>query len=781
MQVHRKLSDNIANLFLALVMSMSIVYASTSSMGLKYPLYYIAFYIAIFLIIFSIMFISKKSVIISAVLLGLFFTAAVFLLIKKDLYSSLRILLEQYSYWLFAFIENGGLAIHLYVNITVVLLCFVTSAYTFAFIYKRFMFLLILIPGSIFFVIQWAYDFVLSLTPFYIFLFSILMCYLRFVHKKKAVKTSNDYVGTAGILLWAIPVCIVAVMISNIIKADEKPIEWKWMDKKINSIYNSISQKFDYATFDYFSVASSGFGESESILGGRVKLNKTHVLTVETDERIYLKGSAYDKYTGSKWVDSSISNIRYSGNYKAQNWDLVEMSFGMSLFTQDQNFLDKYFNKEKVNVTYQNIKTKSIFIPVKISTFTPKKKDFKCFLDSNGTMISDTRETKGFSYTLEVLVPKQDDPLFVDALRKSQKNLYKQIHTNNRNTIQILSYLNQAAEKNYTTYLQLPDTVPKRVYDLADSLTYMYDNDYDKVKALENFLSSEFPYNLTVRSTPRGRDFVDYFLFDLKEGYCTYYASALTILSRCIGIPARYVEGYVLPPNPTEKNSKQYDVTNQQAHAWTEVYFEGYGWLPFEPTAPFRSSFYSTPQENVQYSSNMETSPAFEDYMDMMKQYNQSAVDTSINVDIPKEKETPYLLYTSILIGIFTFMFCIFLLFNNLKMKIKIYKLMNLSSRESVLGLYKYFLAVLAIQGKQIKADETPFEYAERIDKNMYFTPIKFNQVTGIFIKSRYSTIETSDREKQIFYEFNRQLINETKYNLGKFRFFLLRNVLGKV
>ncbi len=130
------------------------------------------------------------------------------------------------------------------------------------------------------------------------------------------------------------------------------------------------------------------------------------------------------------------------------------------------------------------------------------------------------------------------------------------------------------------------------------------------------YLSTNFPYNLDVRSTPRNRDFVDYFLFEQKEGYCTYFASALTIMARCVGIPARYVEGYILPPKPSEKQSNLYNVTNNQAHAWTEVYFEGYGWLPFEATSPFRSGFYSDPEAAAVYSGDLTSNPAYEDYME---------------------------------------------------------------------------------------------------------------------------------------------------------------------
>lgn len=88
-------------------------------------------------------------------------------------------------------------------------------------------------------------------------------------------------------------------------------------------------------------------------------------------------------------------------------------------------------------------------------------------------------------------------------------------------------------------------------------------------------------------------DFVTDFLFNTQEGYCTYFASAMTVLCRMVGLPARYVEGYQAIP---DENGLAY-VTGLQAHAWTEVYFEGFGWLTFDAT-PVQSRSGSTPPES---------------------------------------------------------------------------------------------------------------------------------------------------------------------------------------
>jgi transglutaminase-like putative cysteine protease len=131
-------------------------------------------------------------------------------------------------------------------------------------------------------------------------------------------------------------------------------------------------------------------------------------------------------------------------------------------------------------------------------------------------------------------------------------------------------------------YLALPEQVPERVLSLSRDLTATQPTPYDQAKAIEAYLRS-FPYSLDVPMPPSGRDVVDYFLFDLKEGYCDYYASAMVVLARAAGLPARLVIGYASGRYEAETSS--YIVTEADAHSWPEVYFPGYGWVEFEPTA----------------------------------------------------------------------------------------------------------------------------------------------------------------------------------------------------
>ena len=102
-------------------------------------------------------------------------------------------------------------------------------------------------------------------------------------------------------------------------------------------------------------------------------------------------------------------------------------------------------------------------------------------------------------------------------------------------------------------YLQLPSTLPQRVRDLAHKVAGEQYDPYDKAEIIEAFLRTTYRYAPTVRAPPPGRDPVDFFLFDLKEDFCEYFASAMVVMLRELGVPARVVEGYTtgtLDPTP---------------------------------------------------------------------------------------------------------------------------------------------------------------------------------------------------------------------------------------
>jgi transglutaminase-like putative cysteine protease len=131
--------------------------------------------------------------------------------------------------------------------------------------------------------------------------------------------------------------------------------------------------------------------------------------------------------------------------------------------------------------------------------------------------------------------------------------------------------------------LQLPEELPQRVRELAGELTAGNDNPYDKAKAIEEYLRL-IPVDYQMRDMPPARDAVDYFLFEAQKGYFDYHASAMVVLLRAAGVPARLAVGYLLDPSAFDSQAGQYNIREAHAYAWPEVYFPGIGWVPFNPS-----------------------------------------------------------------------------------------------------------------------------------------------------------------------------------------------------
>jgi len=159
----------------------------------------------------------------------------------------------------------------------------------------------------------------------------------------------------------------------------------------------------------------------------------------------------------------------------------------------------------------------------------------------------------------------------------------------------------------YNNYLQIPDEI------LPQLMSYQKEigtgsTVTEQISLIRQFLTAGYEYDMAPGTTPRNEDFVTYFLGTQKKGYCSHFASAATLLLRSYGIPARYVEGYVITQNAISNrahateyeyedffqgenildntNVVEVEVTDGDAHAWVEVFIDGFGWMPIEVTPP---------------------------------------------------------------------------------------------------------------------------------------------------------------------------------------------------
>lgn len=301
-------------------------------------------------------------------------------------------------------------------------------------------------------------------------------------------------------------------------------------------------------------------------LGGPVNFNGSTMLYVNGNlaNNLYLRGSVYDKYSGFNWSKSRRASQIYDEK-KVMNLPSQITFRDLAIEIKPERLISStLFNAlYPVGVYMDNGK---IYINDDLEMYTNKIID---------------NET---SYRMSIKIPL----LSKNMLRSAKSEIDDKIRS---------------------IYLRLPSTIPDRVKNLVTDLTAAKTNAYDKAIAIQNYLRSNYKYTLEPQIVPEGKDFVDYFLFEGKEGYCTYYASSMVVMLRIAGIPARYVEGFLVQTQG--EGYKSYKLFDNNAHAWVEAYFGEYGWVTFEPT-PAYEEIVPLEQENKDASNEDSGSEEYE-------------------------------------------------------------------------------------------------------------------------------------------------------------------------
>lgn len=256
----------------------------------------------------------------------------------------------------------------------------------------------------------------------------------------------------------------------------------------------------------------------------------------------FLRGTSYDEYTGVGW--------------KATDRDQSRLEGGEIQVQGDLDYLKRVFSTLQVTITDSDSVVLFEGIPF-------------------GSNLQTIAETPGaFAGDIEQLRPRR-------GLNEGDE--YSAVGTVSAATEADLRAATDPFPAWVTDrYLQLPDSLPERVSDLASEVAAGTSNNYDAAVAIEAYLRA-FQYDLSVPAAPANRDAVDYLLFDLKAGYFDYQASAMAVMLRTLGIPARVAVGYAIDP-ANDIDGAPYRVTKADAYSWVEAFFPGYGWIEFNPT-----------------------------------------------------------------------------------------------------------------------------------------------------------------------------------------------------
>ncbi len=400
-----------------------------------------------------------------------------------------------------------------------------------------------------------------------------------------------------GYIIWLVPFLALYVLILSFTPYSEEPYDWAFAKK----IYNNLHEKFvvwfenntregkeDFGSF------LSGFSEDGKIVD-KVSKERREIMHVSGNRSLmtnmYLPGKYYDSFEDREWKQTVAGD---TGEYPM---DALEILYALERYDPDWSF--NYIRNTKVTITYAYLDTGYIFAPLKTSYLT----NAEFYIDGRDFRFG---EQKGYgtAYDIAFYQMNLDTDNFKKLLETKQEEneeLWTEVATRyapegkKSLTIQDLADYRQRMNRSYSKEIVLSD----RAKEYLAEITKDCETPYERLKAIETVLSG-YTYTTNPGKIPdevlTPEAFLDYFLLESKQGFCTHFATAFTLLAQAEGFPARYVEGFCVPSNFVSGETTVY---SDMAHAWPEVYLEGIGWIPFEPTPGYSALRYAGWLEKV--------------------------------------------------------------------------------------------------------------------------------------------------------------------------------------
>lgn len=425
-------------------------------------------------------------------------------------------------------------------------------------------FLAVILPNGVLMFIVHVYHYTTRdytwMFGIYLFLALILLSRLKYnADRKKWVQERVQVSSESGLDITNTTITVAAVMI---LLAWGTPYVIPPTAEGLEFWHNTYGKIFPPNRFEnlFASVEKEGQPkprnfQTELTLGTRIPQSDLVVFQVYTPQsssefpRMYWRGQVYDQYEKGRWQTTSEDEVRRDaadGDFQIPDEGFRRrLSFTFDVRTEGQTIL--YTAPQPIWVNQTSI----------------------------------------MLYSSLPGSPEQEPVFDIMALRASPVlqagDLYRNSALLANPTISEL----QEAGSNYPDwvlekYLQLPDDLSPRIRELALDIAYPYNNPYDITEAVTNYLRTEIQYASIIYLPSDTVDPLDHFLFELKKGYCNYYASAEVVMLRSLGIPARLAVGYA--QGEANLQNSLYVVRERDLHAWPEVYFPKYGWVEFEPT-----------------------------------------------------------------------------------------------------------------------------------------------------------------------------------------------------
>lgn len=387
-------------------------------------------------------------------------------------------------------------------------------------------------------------------------------------------------------LVFTSPFVLAVCLLVMNIPVKEEPYDWKLF---MNLWHKTVEIAEDVAGFMPGKKTSTftEVGFSDRAFMSEINSNSDRVIMNVTPgagagRMVYLAAGSFDSFDGREWsaVNQEAGPVRLL--------DLVEMQCAVRKW--DREHYSDYIKTGSVDISYLRYKPGIIFAPSK-TVLLGDRIDNVEFTEKLNSILEDSKAGRNISYRVRFDRLNMDKDKFAYLM----ENRLPISASEWENGLSIVTK-NNIVGTTYEDYLRYRDDIYTRYYEevpvsdkvnaLISEITDDADSEWDRLKKVEvwlNGLTYKWDTDELPESVNSQTEFLDYFMTESREGYCVHFATAMALIARTEGLPSRVTQGvYVLSGTPNVQ------VTSRMAHVWTEVYFDNFGWVSFEPTPGYK-------------------------------------------------------------------------------------------------------------------------------------------------------------------------------------------------
>ena len=547
------------------------------------------------------------------------------------------------------------------------------------------------------------------------------------------------------------------------------------VDLNYDSLYSSASRAWESALdrlginppfvrdngfFPSFS-SSSGLSTGISLNKPPTGTNPVLKITLEDDsEKMFFRGGIGIEFTGDEWTTAQDS-------YEYRR--MLELLHVFSPETEYDNFLMRMAlsadsGGEEAKILRQNVVieylTRTGFLLLPTQPIVHNNDAFKnnpnytWHLD---TYIRPSKRVRQTSFDAQYPIMSNFGAILTSAYETAWLTSPSERILEYRRLIQHL-YLDvpQSEADNIDAFLaEAGIELWQERYEYEASAIFDFDSLHSShpAQVLDEYLKRNYEYSIDVDNTIGSNSAIGSFLFETRSGHCAMYASVMTLAMRRLGFPARYVTGVVTVPN----GGLEQTMAEKDFHAWVEVYFDGVGWLPFDPTGGANGQERNDDNDNyVQINTTaLEPQTLPPPDIDENETYPESDSDGAQETEHGNYEQTLRVMYVIIGAVVAITAFGAMLLFSGKKSKkAKLERFKREKGNATAKEMYRFMLRLLSSKGIKALKGESPLEFARRADELLPLDGVSLNVIMPIFEKLEFGDTLLSDAEYGLLCEY---------------------------